>query len=279
MSRSITTFAIILALALYSYLPPGGIDNASASDEASEMAGFDPEHPFFPSNDAMADVDAVLARASDSGKLALIVMGANWCHDSRSLAHHFKDLEMAAILEESYELIFVDVGYLDTGAEIISRFGMPVIYGTPTVLVVDPDTETLLNSDNFHQWRDAYTMNIEEVRAEFTKFATPRSHGPITHPSFAELDSLLAEIDAFENNQAERLYRAFGVLGPLLAMAPDERPEHFGDYWGQVYDYRYQITDDLAALRAEARQRALAGEIEIALNYPEYEPFDWESDE
>ena len=36
--------------------------------------------------DAMADVDAALARASASGKRVLLVLGANWCHDIRALA-------------------------------------------------------------------------------------------------------------------------------------------------------------------------------------------------
>ena len=41
---------------------------------------------YVPSDNPMADVDAILVRARFEDKLALIIMGENWCHDSRALA-------------------------------------------------------------------------------------------------------------------------------------------------------------------------------------------------
>lgn len=48
--------------------------------------------------DAMADVDAALARASANGKRVLLVMGANWCHDSRALAGWLETPRFAALV-------------------------------------------------------------------------------------------------------------------------------------------------------------------------------------
>ena len=41
---------------------------------------------FRPSADALADVQQALGRADEGDRLALVVLGANWCHDSRALA-------------------------------------------------------------------------------------------------------------------------------------------------------------------------------------------------
>ena len=41
--------------------------------------------------DASAVIDAALAQARDEDKQALIVFGADWCHDSRGLAEMLDD--------------------------------------------------------------------------------------------------------------------------------------------------------------------------------------------
>ena len=47
----------------------------------------DPDGRLFePSADALADVQQALERAEANDRLALIVVGGNWCHDSRALA-------------------------------------------------------------------------------------------------------------------------------------------------------------------------------------------------
>ena len=138
---------------------------------AGALAGESGDKPFQPSDDVMADVDAVLERAREGGKLALIIMGANWCHDSMGLYGHFKDPALAATLDDNYEKLLVDVGYLERGEEVIQRFGQPVIYGTPTVLIIDPETEELLNRESMHRLRDSASMGIDEAREYFANTA------------------------------------------------------------------------------------------------------------
>jgi hypothetical protein len=94
-----------------------------------------------------------------------------------------------------------------------------------------------------------------------------------------ELIRLLAEIDSFERLQADRVYDAYAVVGPLLAAyKAGEKPEHFEDYWNEVRDYRMQVPLDLDALRIEARERVSSGESDITLDYPEYPAFSWETE-
>lgn len=243
----------------------------SSTIQAAYESALESDHPYMPSENAMADVDALLASAKKSGKLAMIIMGANWCHDSIGLISHMKESEVAGVVHENYEVLIVDVGYLESGKDIITRFGRPVIYGTPTVLVVEPNTERLLNSDTANLWRDAAAMDATEVASLFAN----QSHSlPDEAVPTGELKRLLAEIDAFEAAQAARIYRGFAIVGPMLAA--ENRPETFGSYWTQLRTLRYSITGDLEALRKEAHDRVAAGESDITLTYPDYPAFDWE---
>lgn len=257
-------FLILLVFGIFAFQSPG-------------FAG-DGEKPFQPSENLTADVEAVLARAIAEDKLALIVMGANWCHDSMGLYTHFQDPELMATLEANYELVFIDVGYLEFGKEVIQRFGQPVIYGTPTVLIVDPKTEQLLNGKTMHRLRDSASMDIEEARAYFAATATLGAVNMQISPNDPTLMALYQEIDAFEEKQASRIYRGFAVLAPMMRADEEEgtRDENYLPYWGELADLRYTITDDLARLRAEARQRVAAGKTDISLEFPKYEKFSWE---
>ncbi|WP_262690357.1 thioredoxin family protein [Kordiimonas aestuarii] len=231
--------------------------------------------PFKPSADSMADVDAALARARANGKLAIIVLGANWCHDSQGLIHHFQTAEMQKILTDRYELLLLDVGYLQHGTDVVNRFGQPVIYGTPTVFVVDPATEQVINRKRLHQWRAAASISLADTIAYFDglKWTEP---SPADTPVPANLEAALEKIKSFEEKQARRIAHAYEILGPLVAMERDERPDNFYDMWEQVRVLRYKLTDDLTTLRAVATRQAAYSDKDIELEFPQYQPFDWE---
>ena len=110
-----------------------------------------PPHPearlYAPEADAMADVDAALARAAASAKRVLLVLGANWCHDSRALAGWLETPRFAALTAARYEVVYVDVGIPQTGEgrnlEIAKRFGLADVPGTPALLVLTAEGEAL----------------------------------------------------------------------------------------------------------------------------------------
>jgi len=217
---------------------------------------------YLPSDDAMADVRNALSAARDSDKLVLVVMGANWCHDSRALASRLYLEPLNTLIDEHYETVFVDVGFLDKGKDVISSIGPPVYYATPTVLIMDPVSDRLVNADNRHQWGDAYNISMEESLEYF------------------QLMVLLGEIDSFERLQADRIYDTYAVIGPLFkAYNSGEEPAHLEDYWNEVRDYRMQVPRDLDVLRAEALLRVSSGERYITLEYPEYPAFSWETED
>lgn len=234
--------------------------------------------PFKPSANVMADVDGVLARAKAEGKLALIVMGANWCHDSQGLLEHFTKPEMTTVLTDHYEELLVDVGLLDKGAEVNQRFGLPVIYGTPTVMIIDPSNEKVLNHRDLQQWYNAASISLEDTIDYFTSKALPTVRHAAASDMVAsnELKALFAEIDAFEAKQAKRIYHGFSIVGPMVGMERSERPENFYRLWEQLRMLRYRIPDDLETLRAVARRRVALGETDIKLDYPDYPALEWE---
>ena len=241
--------------------------------KASEEEGFDT--PFLPSENVMAEVDQTLANARASGKLALIVMGATWCHDSRGLAKRFRSEDVGEVIEDKYEILYVDVGHLSDAREVNKRFGMPSIYATPTVMIIDPETERLTNSRTMHMWRAADSISYPDTRDYFTSEAEA-ARAPVMEPG-AILQAYYDSIDAFEVREAGRLVAGYDLIGPQLAMGTGNYPDGFEKLWGEVRDFRYKLTDDLLALRAQAEQLAAEG-ISEPLAFPSYPALSWESE-
>lgn len=121
------------------------------------------------SEDAMADVDAALARATENEKRVLLVMGANWCHDSRALAGWLESERIGALVEDRYELVFVNIGMPQQGdghnLHIAQRFGLQDLPGTPNLLVLTADGE-LVNADTATTWRNAASRSEAEIHDE-----------------------------------------------------------------------------------------------------------------
>ena len=121
--------------------------------------------------DAMADVDAALARASVSGKRVALVLGANWCHDSRALAGW---LETARFRALAYEVVYVDVGMPQTGEgrnlDIARRFGLDELKGTPALLVLEADGRAV-NLESAASWRNAASRSEDAIYAELVALA------------------------------------------------------------------------------------------------------------
>ena len=161
------SFAVGLALALC----------ACAATPAPKTAAA-PAHPearvYDVKPDAMGEVDAALARAAANGKRVLLVMGANWCHDSRALAGWLETPRFTALVAERYELVFVNVGMAQSGdghnLDIARRFGLTEFPGTPAVLVLTADGK-LVNPDTAASWRNAASRSEDAIIAELTELA------------------------------------------------------------------------------------------------------------
>lgn len=137
-----------------------------------------PPHPearaYSAEADAAADVDAALARAAASGKRVLLVLGANWCHDSRALAGWLETPRFAALTAAHYVVVFVDVGTPQAGEgrnlEIAARFGLDGMKNTPALLVLTAAGEPV-NLDSAAGWRNAASRSEAAIFAELAALA------------------------------------------------------------------------------------------------------------
>ncbi len=125
------------------------------------------------SRDARADVSSALTRAKASNKRVILVMGANWCHDSKALAGWFESARFKEMLTPHYELVYVDVGKPQRSEgrniEIARDLGIKKIKGTPTVLILSADGK-LLNKKDAPTWRNAASRSEDEIFAYFAEF-------------------------------------------------------------------------------------------------------------
>ncbi|MGP1352344.1 MAG: thioredoxin family protein [Parasphingopyxis sp.] len=158
----------ILALLFAMAVPMAGAVPVQAAEADHPEA-----RPYDESRAAMVDVALALARAAMSRKRAILVMGANWCHDSRGLAGWFATPRFAEMLGSRYEIAYVDVGHPQEGEgrniDIAQRFGIAEIVGTPTVLVLSPEG-ALLNAETAPTWRNAASRSEDDIFGYFAAF-------------------------------------------------------------------------------------------------------------
>jgi thiol-disulfide isomerase/thioredoxin len=146
-------------------------------------AAFYPEHA-----DAAAMVDAALAQARDEDKQALIVFGADWCHDSRGLASKLDDdARLSALIADHYVLVRVDVGQRQRNQDQLQRFGVIESFGTPT-LVISDGSGVLQNGLTAHDWRTADSAALSDVAMYLRRYAGVDAEGE-TPVSGADLDA------------------------------------------------------------------------------------------
>jgi len=130
--------------------------------------------PFFAEDDAKAELEATLLKAAKTGKKPLVIMGANWCHDSRALAAHFEKSKFVDLINAHYEPVYIDVGQKDRNIDIAQKFGHETIEGTPTVIILGKEGK-ILNSVSAPTWRNAASRSEREIYDYFRGFA----HGDV----------------------------------------------------------------------------------------------------
>ncbi|SDM29493.1 thioredoxin family protein [Maricaulis salignorans] len=224
--------------------------------------------PFEQDYAAMTVVDAALAEALAEEKRLLLVFGANWCHDSRGLAAHFQDAELADTLADHYVTRFIDVGWRDQNQDVIRRFGVAALYATPMVMVIDPADETLLNRDEREAWGRAASTPVEAARAYFARWAgdVPRAGGVVE--SSLIYQAMMIEVELFEDEEGDRLAAAYLDIGRWRALPEAERPENFMALNDEVDEWRRELPRQVDQQRSAARSMVINALTEIAGDEP-----------
>lgn len=118
--------------------------------------------------DQDANADAALAKArreaKKEGKLLLIDLGGNWCGDCLVLAGTLELPSMKAFMERHYTLVMVDVGRFERNLQIPAHYGFHTrLKGVPTLLVVDPTTDRLINRNDVFALSSAGDMSPQAL--------------------------------------------------------------------------------------------------------------------
>lgn len=120
--------------------------------------------PYNESANAQAAVAAARARARASHKLLLIDLGGNWCLDCRILAGTMELPQLRGFVGRHYEVVTVDIGRFDKNLDVPAAYGIrDRLAGVPSVLIVDPVSNRLLNPGRTAALADARSMNPQAL--------------------------------------------------------------------------------------------------------------------
>lgn len=223
---------------------------------------------YLPSIDPMLDIQIALNQAKAENKHLLVVMGAQWCHDSTGLATQFNKAPLSNLLDDEYVVRYVDVGYFNDLRPISQRFGQAHYFATPSVMIIEPQSEQLLNADTMNIWGRADSVSFEKYMDYFTQYAKLKNT-----PQYNVSSEQLGQIKAFETIQAQRLMQAYQHLIPDM-MIEDKKgkvSDEFYAHWGEVREYRTALQLDILELYKQAQNNS-----NEKLMLPNYATFSWE---
>jgi thiol-disulfide isomerase/thioredoxin len=160
MSRQLTLIATAVLLG-------AGLANAATAPhvQLTSIAALPivERYPYDENANADAAVAAAFERARKSHKRVLIDLGGNWCGDCIVLANIMQLPEMKEFIASHFEVVVVDVGRETKNLQIPARFGVNLAGGVPTVLIVEPNGKTLVDSGHIAALEDARHMTPQGI--------------------------------------------------------------------------------------------------------------------
>lgn len=119
--------------------------------------------PYDEHADAQQVVAAAQARALHEHKLLLIDLGGNWCGDCRVLAGTMALPELRAFVDRHYVVVTVDVGRFDKNLSVPAHYGLGRPSGVPSLLIVNPKTNAVINQGHTEASADARKMSPQAL--------------------------------------------------------------------------------------------------------------------
>lgn len=225
------------------------LNNVSAEVEA--------ELQFMPEQQILTQLPQLQQQAAAEDKLLLLVLGANWCHDSVALKQQFSQPELSPLLQQRFVLALVDVGYLEYGQALTNRYGLPLYYATPTVMVIAPHNSQLLNKMDLLHWSNAASYDLAAYQQYFLGTDFQQQFTRQQQQLAKVTPAQLAQIAQYEQQQADKLAQEYQRLGPLLkAYKASGQPAgaEFRQAWDEVKALRTAILPKVEQLQQQAAQ-------------------------
>jgi thioredoxin 1 len=124
------------------------------------------------SADAKKQIAAAIAETSRRRyppRNVVLVFGANWCFDCRTLDEQMHKGELALLLAKHFLVVKIDVGRMNKNRDIAARYGVPIKNGIPAVAVLDRRGKLLYAQDE-GQFADARHMSYNSFKTFFEQW-------------------------------------------------------------------------------------------------------------
>src|SRR6266849_2485058 len=152
-------------LASQAWLQQGGqwfIALTQRSDPARLRQPLEDKDLYPASVDARKEIAETLHTVASTHKRVLLVFGANWCYDCHVLDEAFHSPEISPTLQESFEVVHVDIGQDDKNLDLAKTYDVPLDRGVPAVAVLGADGK-LLFSQKRGEFEAARSMASEDI--------------------------------------------------------------------------------------------------------------------
>lgn len=226
-----------------------------------------PQYIFAKSTDIQSQIDKANELASQTNKKLMLVLGAEWCKDSRYLAAHFSSKEMQEVLTEQYETVFIDVGFFEDYHAVVQEYDYPAYFGTPTVLIIEPEQKALMNRTSIRKWLDAANVKQQDYIDYFSN-----TNNDIDL-SAEQPDIQRADILKFIETNSQIVIDGFKHLEPIWAAVrtgETKDASQLGKVATELWEFRSQAQKDIQKIY----KMVLAGkEKEVVL--PTYDEVSW----
>lgn len=112
--------------------------------------------------------------AAEMGRLAIVVFGADWCHDSRALARTLTGDAFQREFGARYTVTLIDVGKPQTGEgrnlDLVESLGVKSLKSTPAMFVLSGTGRPLNSKVDALSWRNADSRGEARTLAWFRQF-------------------------------------------------------------------------------------------------------------
>ncbi|MCW1403653.1 thioredoxin family protein [Novosphingobium sp. MW5] len=161
--------AFLLVLAALAPAGPGHATDAFPVEAATAETNYYPA-----SEDADFALETTVAEARASGRYAVIVFGADWCHDSRALARVLKSPAFEDRFGKRFVVTFIDVGEPKIGKgrnlDLVEGLGLKDLRSTPAMFVLSGKGKRLNTAKDARSWRNADSRGDAAILAWFEAF-------------------------------------------------------------------------------------------------------------
>lgn len=217
-----------------------------------------------PSDSQPPTLSEAMKLAQTQDKLLLVLVGAGWCHDSLALADYFSSPRVKKTLSKGYIVYKINAQWLTDLTQELSQIHHPAYFGTPSLLIVDPVSQMVVNRDSVQRWQSAHSESMPALNKYLSLMRNQRHWFVVNVPETQRLT-----VSEFEKQQTMRLYRAYQLLGPMLESEKAGQAQPTLDaVWDEVRSYRYHLQKDLVNLYQY--------QADAPLILPEYPLMSWE---